>query len=184
MLSNKIIARRYAKGLLLSLPEDSLKNILEQLEILSGLLDSQSDFRLLCEDPNFSQPERKEVFEKMAEKFGLNNIFYNFLLLLTDKSRLSLLPEICEEFQDLLDEHEGRLQVIITSATPVLESEMREISEILMRANKKKEVHTRHVIDKDLLGGMRIEAAGAVFDGSLKAKLDALKSKLIQEIGQ
>jgi len=95
-----------------------------------------------------------------------------------------LLPHIYEALTHMIDAEQGRLQVTILSATPVAESEIHEITQSLLQVSDKKEVRAKNLIDKNLLGGMRVEVDGAVFDATLKAKLSALKSKLLHEIGQ
>lgn len=185
MMNNQIIARRYAKGFSLSLPLEKLVLAEQQLKIISdSLLDESLELARLFEDPNFSLDERREVIDKIAKKFELDETLHKFLLLLVEKNRISLLPQIYEAFTHMIDEEQGRLRVTILSATPVAESEIREITQSLMQARHKKEVRATNLIDEKLLGGMRVEVDGAVFDATLKAKLSALKSKLLHEIGQ
>jgi F-type H+-transporting ATPase subunit delta len=184
MMNNQIIARRYAKGLLLSLANESFVLVEEQLKVIADLLkDGSLEFARLCEDPSFSPQERREIIDIIAKKMGLVDTLHKFLLLLVEKSRLSLLPLIYEAMTKLVDQEKSRLQVTIVSATPVAESEINQITQSLMRAKHKKEVRMHSVIDQSLLGGIRVEVEGMVFDATLKAKLFALKSKLLHEIG-
>jgi F-type H+-transporting ATPase subunit delta len=185
MMNNQIIARRYAKGLTLSLSRENLGLVEGQLKILVDLLmDDSLAFARLFEDPNFSLAERRDIINKTADKFNLNENLHKFLLLLVKKGRISLLPHIYEALTHMIDAEQGRLQVTILSATPVAESEIHEITQSLLQVSDKKEVRAKNLIDKNLLGGMRVEVDGAVFDATLKAKLSALKSKLLHEIGQ
>jgi len=185
MMNNQIIARRYAKGLILSLTREALVLVESQLKIMAdSLLDERLGFARLFEDPNFSLGERREVVDQITKKFELEETVRKFLLLLVEKGRISLLPQIYAAFTHMIDDQQGRLQVTIISATPVAESEIREITQSLMQARHKKEVRALNLIDENLLGGMRVEVDGAVFDATLKAKLSALKSKLLHEIGQ
>lgn len=185
MMNNQIIARRYAKGLFLSLPRENLVLVEHQLKSMADfLLDDSLKLARLFEDPNFSVEERRDVVDKTAKKFELDETLQKFLRLLVDKGRISLLPQIYEALTHMIDDAQGRLQVTILSATPVAESEIREITQSLMQSSHKKEVRAKNLIDKNLLGGMRVEVDGAVFDATLKAKLSALRSKLLHEIGQ
>ena len=62
MMDNQVIARRYAKGLLLSLAKESLVPVEEQLQVFADLLAyGSSDFMRLSEDSNFSVLERRHV---------------------------------------------------------------------------------------------------------------------------
>jgi F-type H+-transporting ATPase subunit delta len=77
----------------------------------------------------------------------------------------------------LVDQKLKRLRVKVLSALPVSVSELSEINEVLSIAYQK-QIFTQTEIDETLLGGIRIEVAGQVFDGTLKAKLWALKNGL------
>jgi F-type H+-transporting ATPase subunit delta len=183
MMNNHIIARRYAKGLLLALSKNNSISVEEQLKTMADLLEDTKDFARICEDPSFSAQERIAVIDKIALKTKIDESLHKFLILLINKGRLSLLPLIYEALTQLLDEQEGRLQVDIRSAIPLAESELNEITRNLAAIRHSKEVRAHNIIDESLLGGVRVEVEGLVFDASLKAKLSALKSKLLHEIG-
>lgn len=183
MMYDHVIARRYARALLMSLKGQKLDLVLEQLGSFAHLYAVGSkELQKLFTDPGFSPLDQRAVIKRIAEKSGLDHTLANFLLLLVNKDRMPLILSIYLAFADMVDKQEGRLRVKIASASPISEQELDEIKEILGQLSKK-EILTESVVDEKLLGGIRVEAAGAVFDGTLKAKLSAIGNLLLNDIG-
>lgn len=183
MIENHIIARRYARALLLSLKDQNLDPVLEQLGSFAHTYSSSSNLVRLFEDPSFSPLDRRAVIKRIADKAKFDSIITNFLLLLVDKDRMPLILPIYLSFAEMVDKKQGRLRVKITSASPISEQEIEAIKETLKELSHK-EIVAESVIDEKLLGGIRVETPGAVFDGTLKAKLSAIGNLLLNDIGQ
>ncbi len=178
MIYQQVIARRYAKGLMLTLEENAFDDVLAELSSFTELAHvSSSELKRVFEDPAFSPLDRRAVINKIAERSNMNPQLRHFLLLLVEKNRMTLLPLIYEAFLLLVDDKKARLRVKITSALPVSSEEILEITESLKKSLKKN-VLAELILDPSLLGGMRIEVAGTVFDGSLAAKLASIKHAL------
>ncbi len=182
MMYQHVIARRYARGLLLATPVPELDNIDEQLSAIVDLVrDEKSDLAHLFSDPAFSPMERKAVINQMVEKFKLNQIISHFFAILVDKGRLKLLPMIGDQFKLLLDQHYGRLRAVIKSASPVEDDLVSDITSALKKMCKK-EILADVTLDQSLLAGLRVEIGGMVIDGSARAKLSDLKERLVYSI--
>jgi F-type H+-transporting ATPase subunit delta len=182
MIYQQVIARRYARGLMLSLKEGDFDEVLAQLKLFCDLATITSlELKRVLEDPAFSPLDRRAVINKIASKSSMHPQLHHFLLLLVEKNRMALLSLIYEALLILIDSHQARLRVKIVSASSVSPEEVFEITESLKKSLKK-DVMAELKIDPSLLGGMRIEVGGTVFDGSLKAKLAGMKHKL--QLGQ
>ena|SRR5579871_2377561 len=181
MMYEHVIARRYAKGLMLSAKDNELDDLEEELKALvEALMKGSSDLYRLFEDPAFSPLERKAVIKRMKERFLMSDTLYHFLLLLIDKGRMMLLPMIHEALISLVDERRGRVRANIKSASPLDASLAQEIKDALFDICHKEVVATQS-LHKELLGGIRVEVGGLIFDGTVQAKLDALKKQLRYE---
>jgi F-type H+-transporting ATPase subunit delta len=178
----QLIARRYAKGLILSAKNLELESIESDLKALVDALEGEApDLHRLLMDPAFSPLERKAVIKRLKDAFHMNDKLYHFLLLLIDRGRIMLLPKIHEAFLMFVDQRRGRVRAFVKSATPVDAMHMNEIKDSLSTLCQK-EVVTKATIIPELLGGIRVEMGGLIFDGTLRAKLDAMKSRLLNEV--
>lgn len=182
MMYQLVIARRYARGLMLATKAADLDTIDEELTAIVDLVrDEKSPLANLFSDPAFSPLERKAVVDQIVQKYELNPVIHHFLGLLIEKGRLKLLPAICDEFKALLDEHYGRLRAVIRSASPVEDAMLGDITSALKKMCKK-EILADVAVDSSLLAGLRVEIGGMVIDGSAKAKLAAMKDQLVYSI--
>ena len=182
MMYQKVIARRYAKGLKLALGDEHIDQVESELKDLLAIL-SNSDHELfrLFFDPSFTPIERKAVIRRMVQSFGMSKVLGYFLFLLVDKGRLSMLPAIHEAFISLIDKSRKRLRAVIKSAKPLDDEYLGELKDALMKISRK-EVLLKSELEPELLGGVRVEMSGMVFDGTIRAKLDAIKERLINEV--
>ncbi len=110
--------------------------------------------------------------------FG-GDVFGNFLALLADNRRLSLLPEIAGLFEELRAEAERIVKAKVTSAAALPAAELATIKAALKRRFGR-DVEVETAVDESLIGGAVIDAGDVVIDGSLKSKLARLQTALAQ----
>jgi len=103
--------------------------------------------------------------------------FAEFLGVLADNGRLSLLPEIAAQFEDLKAEAERLVRATVTTAQPAGAGELERIREALKRRFGC-EVELSTAVDPELIGGAVIDAGELVIDGSVRGKLERLGSQL------
>ena len=106
-----------------------------------------------------------------------NETFGNFLGLLFENRRLSLLPEIAGLYDELRSEAERVVKATVTSAVILPLVEMGKIEDALRRRFGR-DVEIETAIDESLIGGAIIDAGDVVIDGSLKGKLGRLQAAL------
>ncbi len=103
----------------------------------------------------------------------------NFLKLLLEYGRVSVLPEIAQHFETLKAIVENTVDVTISSAAPLSAAQQKEISQALEK-RLGRDINLETEIDKNLIGGAVIKAGDVVIDGSLRARLDSLSNALIK----
>ena len=101
----------------------------------------------------------------------------NFLQLLATNRRLAVLPDIVARFESLRAAAENRLDVTLTSASAVPESQQARIVEALARRFGRKVQLSVHV-DPGLIGGARLQVGDRIIDGSVRTGLDKLATAL------
>ncbi len=182
MMYQQIIARRYAKGLMMAAPAAELDLVEEQFgELVAVLRPEDSDLAYLFRDPAFSPLEKKAVINQIFEHYHFNIVLRHFFGLLVDKGRLNLVPLIHQAFVALLDDYHHRLRAHIKSAMPLQDALVADITAALKKLCKK-DILADVAIDHSLIAGLRVEIGDMVIDGSAKAKLAAMKHQLIDSI--
>ena len=108
---------------------------------------------------------------------GANDTFANFLGLLFENRRLSLLPEIAGMYDELRFEAERVVKAKVTSAVALPAAELETIRAALKRRFGQ-DVEIETAVDDSLIGGAVIAAGDVVIDGSIKGKLGRLEAAL------
>jgi len=176
-----MLARRYAKALLEAANNTGEeKNITEQFREFVKLAGSNPDMEKILNSPVISPLTRKKIIEKISEKSGYHKIFLNFLLLLNEKGRIKHFHGIYEAYLELLDESQGILNAKLSFAGGLSDAESEKIRKILERISGKS-VKLDIDEDRSLIGGIRVEMAGTIYDGSLKNRIKMLKDQLTGE---
>ncbi|MCB1645895.1 MAG: F0F1 ATP synthase subunit delta [Pseudomonadales bacterium] len=118
---------------------------------------------------------REQEASIMTELLGeeLNDFGKNFISILTEYGRLTLLPEIAHMYELLKANHEKTMDVEITSAFEVEATDLDRLAEGLKR-KLQREVSLSAKVDPSLLGGVIIRAEDTVIDGSVRGKLGKL----------
>src|SRR5690606_39067521 len=148
------------------------------MQALETLLTSDARVRHFLYSPLLDVKTRKEA---LRQAFGgrVHPHFLHFLMIVLDKRRQRLLPEIAQAYRELLDEHLGLLNVRVTLAHEPDERTEEEITTELSRILGRKVVP--HIeVDSGILGGIVVRYGDRLMDGSLRRKLLRLRSRMLE----
>jgi F-type H+-transporting ATPase subunit delta len=101
----------------------------------------------------------------------------NFVKVLAENDRLSLLPEIGVQFETLKADAEGTLEATITSAQELSQAQLDELVAGL-KARFNRAVNVQVAVDPELIGGAVIAIGDQVIDGSVKGRLQRMSFAL------
>ena len=101
----------------------------------------------------------------------------NFVKVLAENGRLSLLPVIAEQFETLKSAAESTLEATITSAQEMAQSQIDDLVAGL-RAKFNRAVNVQVAVDPELIGGAVIAVGDQVIDGSVKGRLQRMSFAL------
>lgn len=176
------VARRYANALLqLCADRGKVDEVREHLLGLSQLIQDSAEFRVVLESPIFELPVRHKALRALSEHLKLSDELRSFLLLLADRKRLNVLPQIAEVFDQLADEHLGLLRARVETPVPLAAGQKRELVELLTKRHGK-EVRLEERIDESILGGFRLIVGSTVHDATIDARLARLRDTIVREL--
>ena len=170
------IARRYAAALYqVSVEDVAVKAIEDELAAVAQSTSDEPEVRRFLAHPLVPR-KTKSQFLVAAFPETSDRMKY-FLELLIRNRRETYLDLIYDEFVEIRTADEGMIQVIVTTAQ-MLSSEDRGRLRERLEKTLKCPVQLEERIDVSMLGGARIEAAGHVMDGTIRARLRELRKQL------
>jgi F-type H+-transporting ATPase subunit delta len=101
----------------------------------------------------------------------------NFVSMLVENGRLSLMPEIAEQFHALRNEQEGAADAEIVSAFELSPTQVNDLVATLERKFGRK-LNPSVTVDNSLIGGVRVVVGDEVLDTSVRAKLQQMHTAL------
>jgi F-type H+-transporting ATPase subunit delta len=101
----------------------------------------------------------------------------NFVKVLAENDRLSVLPEIVSQFETLKASAEGTLEATITSAQALTQAQIDDLVAGL-KAKFNRAVNVQVAVDPELIGGAVIAIGDQVIDGSVKGRLQQMSFAL------
>ncbi len=178
----KALAHRYAQALFeLSSSENQVELVGSELQQFVNLLEESSELNNVFTNPVFVQEQRKVVVQDVAQKGNFHKHTRNFLLLLLDKKRASLLPQIQKSYQELSDLQAKRLHVKVTTAAEPTPEFIEELKQKLSKQTNQ-EVVLHFEVDASLLGGTIVQMGDSMLDGSVLAQLTSMKEQLLHQV--
>ncbi len=133
------------------------------------------ELRELLRNPQLDQRLKASALEELLG--GEEQLVRNFLMLLVEKGRAGEIEEIARDFERIVAQEEGILDVELTTAVPLSEDEAGDVIAQIEKASGRPVVATRRV-DPDLIGGIVLQAGSLRLDASVRGRLDRLRNDL------
>ena len=175
-----VAANRYAKALIEVLYPDKAEAGYQQLEQFLSLLNTQQDLRRFLENPTTAGERRKRMLHDLAAALKMDQKVANFIGILADRDRLTILEEIVETYQTLLDEKLGIVRARVTSAQSLDAGQQKELAARLEKATGK-QIRMVVAVDPSIIGGVVAQVGSTIYDGSVRQRLQTFKDRLAEE---
>ena len=171
------LARPYAKAAFAYATEQNATDTWSTvLQLLSAAVQDEA-FSAYLSRPELTPAQQVELFAKVLGEQQTASVS-NFLTLLADNSRLTLLPEIAVEYEQLKSQNNNTVDVVIESAFPLNAEQEQLLSQALVK-RLNCAVNVSVVVNKALIAGVVIRAGDQVIDDSALNKLEKMRTRLL-----
>jgi F-type H+-transporting ATPase subunit delta len=170
-------ARRYADAAFeIALVDGTLDAWLRELRTAADALGAPEAERLLG-NPAIPVAVREKAAED-ALGTRISEKPRNLVQLLIRRGRIDLLPQVAQQYEARYEKHAGIVRATITSAAPLSEGELHAIESSLGEvAGGTLRTETR--VDPSLLGGVIVRIGDRMIDGSVRGRLERLRSRIV-----
>ena len=173
------IGKIYADALSeLCIEENKLEEVYSELsDVIKVLSQAENgEFGRILYGNTLGSEEKKQM---LTEVFAgrLSDISFDFLCLLADKKRLRYFPEIFKDFTEIYNEKMNIVEVTSVTAQPLPEDLREKLIEKLKKVTGKN-IILQEKVDKSVMGGISLSFPGKELDGTVRTRLDRLKSQI------
>ena len=167
-------ARRYAEAAFeIAERDDSMEAWLAALAIADERLSSAEVTRLLS-NPAVPASSRVEILDRILAD-DVSGPPRSVLALMVQRGRFELLPDVAREFMRFYRLREGIVEATVTSAIALDAQEVEAIRERLVAITGDC-VELHEEVDPALLGGVQVRVGDRLIDGSVRGRLERLRS--------
>jgi len=168
------IARPYAEALFKATKSD-LNGAAVWVEALQEIA-KNPQLQQFSDNPKVTDAQVFDVITGVA-KVALPETAKNFLRSVIENGRLSVLPEIAEQFRALKNAQSGSSDALVYSAFAIDAAALTDLTATLEKRFARK-LNVTVQLQSDLIGGIRVVVGDEVLDSSVKARLEQMKVAL------
>jgi F-type H+-transporting ATPase subunit delta len=181
-MSNQTSAGRYAKALLdVVIREADPVEAEQQLASFAELYAGHEDLRKALSNPAVPVQAKRAVVEQLSARLKPSMPVAKLLLLLAERDRLELLPDLMVAYRDRLMDYQQVVRAEVVSAMPLPEGQARQLQDTLAHVTGRTVTMTTRV-DPALLGGVVARVGSTVYDGSIATQLQRMKERLVESV--
>ncbi len=160
----------------LALDEGIDGEILSELRVLRTLFRENSSYIRLLSSPNVPKEERLSCLDELLSG-RVHPYVLNFLKLVTERNHAGSLQGCFDEFEERYYDTHGIVRADVESAVPLTESQKERLT-ARVSAMTGKTAELVCTVNPALIGGVRLTVNNRRYEGSVKAKLDAIGESL------
>jgi F-type H+-transporting ATPase subunit delta len=179
-MTHRAAANRYARALFdVAIAERTdLEAIGREVSDFSAFVSGNEALQRVLSNPAIPAARKRGVVEQLLARSPLSPVVSRLLLLLADRDRLVLLPDLAEAYRSRLMDHQRVVRAEVTTALPLPDDRVAALQRGLAQATG------RHVeldvrVDPALVGGAVARIGSTVYDGSVTTQLDKMKQRLV-----
>jgi F-type H+-transporting ATPase subunit delta len=174
--NSMLMARRYAQAALaLALEHNALEQWRSDLATLAEVW-TRTRIATRLDDPKLGRTRRLEEARTLLQG-RINPLALNLVLMLVERGRASLLPQIATAFERLERERERRVTAYVTSALPLTDAQRASLRAQLERRTGQT-VDLEENADPTIIGGLMVRVGDELIDASVAGRLRRIEAQL------
>ena len=177
-MPSRASAARYARALFdVALKESDPVQIERELAAFAGLMSSNAELHNALTNPAVPARAKRHIAEALGARLNAAPPVRKLLLLLADRDRLAIVPDLLAIYRERLMEHQQVVRAEVTTAAPLTAERVAQIEQKLA-ALTGRTVNMTTSVDPTIIGGVVTRIGSTVYDGSIATQLAKLKEKL------
>lgn len=181
-MTSRAAGTRYARALFdVALKEGDVQEAGADLAGFAQLVAGHGALASVLSNPAIPAARKRGVMEQLLARAGtVSPIVVKLLMLLADRDRLVLLPEIAVAYQNRMMEHAKVVRAEVVTAVALPADRIAALQQGIARAMGRdlENVQLENRVDASIIGGAITRIGSTVYDGSVTRQLEKMKETL------
>ena len=174
-----VVGDRYAESLFdLAKEENQVTQYLDDIKLVGEVLDSDPQIVQFFNHVLIENDKKIQLLDQ-SFKGNVDQYVLNFLKLLV-QSRIRYIDDIVKSYINLSNQYLGIEEGMIYTPYELTDQQIQDIEKAISQKENKK-VTLKVSIDPSLLGGIKVQIANRIYDGTIKNKVEMLKKELLRK---
>ena len=172
-------ATRYARALFdVARKESDVQQAGREISGFAQLVAGNEMLARVLENPAIPVQRKRAVVEQLLARVGaLSPVVTKLLLLLADRDRLAILPDLARAYEARLMEEAKVVRAQLTTAVELPGDRVEALRQGLARATGR-QVQIETQVNPAIIGGAVARIGSTVYDGSVTTQLQKVKERL------
>ena len=158
---------------------NELEKIENDIKNFQSLHNASLELKNFIENPTHTIETQNKILSLLSEKLNFSKNLKNFFLLLIKKKRMFFIKKISESFLKLCSKKRGEVKASLISSKELSQNELDEISKDLSKSMGST-IKFDYKVDKDLIGGLKLQLGSFMIDTSIKNKLKKYEQAMLE----
>ena len=177
-MSARASAGRYARALLdVAVDQGHTRQVGDDLSAFVAMVGAHAELQRVFTNPAVPMAHKRKLVDALAARAGAAAPVANLLGMLAERNRLALLTDIDDAYRRRLMDHDGVIEAEITMAAPLDAAAADALRARLASATGRQVIMTTRT-DDALIGGVVARLGSTVYDGSVAAQLQKIRTRL------
>lgn len=169
-----VVGDRYAESLFdLAKEENKVTQYLDDIKLVGEVLDSDPQIVQFFNHVLIENDKKIQLLDQ-SFKGNVDQYVLNFLKLLVQSRRIRYIDDIVKSYIKLSNQYLGIEEGMIYTPYELTDQQIQDIEKAISQKENKK-VTLKVSIDPSLLGGIKVQIANRIYDGTIKNKVEMLK---------
>ena len=155
--------------------EKKLKEIYNQSNLIISILEKEPEFEKILDSFGIDEKTKQSIIKKTFKDFHWSLL--NTMQMLSIKNQFRHFKDILNKLNKYIEDILKIKNGIIYSTKPISKIELKKIEQKVSE-EQGCEITLKNLIDKELIGGFRIEIGSDVIEDSVKSELQSIKKSL------
>ena len=179
-MSNLIVAKRYAAALFeIAKEKNILEKMSEEARVVNTVFSTNQEFISFLKHPKVSFEKKQQMIMETFQSVSVE--LKNTLLLMIERQRIQEIADMALEFVELTNEENAIAEAKVYTTRPLTEAEHDAISSVFAAKVGKKSLRIENIVDRDIIGGIKLRIGNRIFDGTISGKLSRLERQLLTQ---